>query len=201
MKVLILSQFSDIIENELPPSDAVIVYERNVRDFDLYASYAKHHFDLLVCFGYGRVLQVNDPAFANVRFVNLHTSLLPFGRGLNPNFSAWLHSEPHGVTIHEMDGSYDAGHILFQKTLSIDVEGETLRSSYYKKILAAVELLSETWADLLASRYTAVPQPKGEGSIMTYSMLRSYADTLAEYNDKPLTDFITAVTTGRIPRP
>ncbi len=201
MKVLILSQFSDIIENELPPSDAEVVYERNVRDFELHAGYAQHRFDLLVCFGYGRVLPVDDPAFAGVRFVNLHTSLLPFGRGLNPNFSAWLRGEPHGVTIHEMDGSYDTGRILFQKPVSIDVEGETLRSSYYKKIFAAVELLSEKWADLVAGRYTAVPQPAGPGSITTSRTLRFYADVLAEYNDKPLAEFLAAVKAGRIPRP
>jgi len=37
MKVLILSQFSDIIENELPPSDVDIEYLRDVRRFDLAA--------------------------------------------------------------------------------------------------------------------------------------------------------------------
>ena len=200
MKVLVLSQFSDIIEHALPPGPAEVVFERDVRGFDLHASHARHRFELLVCFGYGRVLPVGDTAFSQVRFVNLHTSLLPYGRGLNPNLSAWLHDEPHGVTIHEMDGTYDTGRILFQRAMSIDPAGETLRSSYYRKILAAVELLSEKWDELIEGRYTPVGQRPGVGSLTTVGQLRAWAGVLAEYNDRPLPELLEAVAAGRVPR-
>lgn len=200
MKVLILSQFGDIIENELPVGPEEIVYEREVRSFDLMDSHARHRFDLLVCFGHGRILPVEDPAFSGVRFINLHTSLLPHGRGLNPNFSAWLRGEPHGVTIHEMDGRYDTGRILFQRAVPIDPRSETLRSSYYRKILAAVELLRDHWEDLLAQRYTPIPQAEGVGSITTPEQLRAWSWVIEAYNDRPLTELLAAVAAGTVPR-
>lgn len=198
MKILVLSQFSDIIENEIPKRDLDIVYHRDVRTFDIYKFHAEYPFDLLICFGYLRVLPVADPHFGKVRFVNLHTSLLPYGRGLNPNFSSWLNGEPHGVTIHEMDGSYDTGRIICQKSLSFDIERETLRSTYYKKILSAIELLAEKWDDIIAGNYVTTAQPEGPGSLMTLQKLRSYAPVLDAYNDQPLIDFLKAVEDGRI---
>jgi methionyl-tRNA formyltransferase len=198
MKILILSQFSDIIENEIPKCDEEIVYIRNVREFDIFKAYVEYAFDLLICFGYGRVLPVGDPRLSRVRFINLHTSLLPYGRGLNPNFSSWLNNEPHGVTIHEMDGSYDTGRIIYQKPLNFDIEAETLRSTYYKKILAAIELLAEKWDGIVAGTYEPIEQIGGPGSLMTLQKLRSYADVLAAYNDEPLADFLKAVKDGRI---
>lgn len=198
MKILILSQFSDIIENELPKCDDQILYVKEFRDFDLHRAYDDYDFDVLICFGYGRVLPVAHPRFASVRFINLHTSLLPYGRGLNPNLSSWLNSEPHGVTIHEMDGSYDTGGIIFQKCLEFDIEVETLRSSYYKKLLAAIELLTEKWNDLIIGNYVTKAQDTNSGSLMTLESLRTYAPVLAAYNDQPLTEFLAAVAKGRI---
>lgn len=200
MKILVLSQFGDIIENELPKTAVEIDYVRDVRSFDPYSAYHSRRFDCLVCFGYGRVLPVSDPLFSGVRFINLHSSLLPYGRGLNPNLSSWLNNEPHGVTIHEMDETYDTGRILFQKRLELDPESETLRSSYYKKLLATTELLANHWADVLSGDYEPVPQPPGGGSLMTASMLRRYRRVLEIYNDRPLTEFLAAVAEGRVRR-
>jgi methionyl-tRNA formyltransferase len=200
MTILVLSQFSDIIRNELHCALNDVVFVDNFKDFDLHGFYARTAFELLICFGYNRILPVTDPIFAKVRFINLHTSLLPYGRGLNPNLTNWLNNEPHGITIHDMDGSYDTGRILFQKPLSFDPEQETLRSTYYKKILAATQLLAEHWQDIVSGHYRLKPQASGYGSLMTASMLRSYAEVLKTYNDKPLPAFLDAVARGLIHR-
>ena len=52
---------------------------------------------------------------AKVGFVNLHPSLLPYGRGKHAYFYSIVDDEPFGVTIHLIDSGIDTGPILFQK--------------------------------------------------------------------------------------
>lgn len=99
-----------------------------------------------------------------------------------------------------MDGTYDTGRILFQKRLSFHPDQETLRSTYYKKILAATQLLAEHWQNIVAGHYRLEPQASGYGSLMTAQMLRSYSAVLKTYNDKPLPEFLDAVARGLIHR-
>lgn len=51
--------------------------------------------------------------------VNIHTSLLPFGRGAHPNAWAIYSGSPAGVTMHLIDEGVDSGPILHQVKVPI----------------------------------------------------------------------------------
>lgn len=68
-------------------------------------------------------------------FINIHPSLLPFGRGKDPNFWAIIEGTPFGVTCHVVSSSIDKGpRISWQE---IPVQWESTGGTLYQ---AAVEL-------------------------------------------------------------
>lgn len=202
MNILVLSQFSEAIAYALPASNATVRFVSQFSGYDPIEDHKSQPFDLLVSFGYNRHLPVDHPQMAGIRAINLHTSLLPYGRGLNPNLTAWLNGEPHGLSIHEISSEYDRGDIIFQQRLvdCFDMDAETLRSTYERKIALAITFLADAWPDLVENRYRVRPQPQGYSSLMTARALKAYRPVLAEYNDRPLRDFITAVRQGKIDR-
>ena len=55
-------------------------------------------------------------------FINLHPSLLPNNRGVDPVFYACLRRERQGgVTVHVIDNTLDTGNILIQAAVPIDL--------------------------------------------------------------------------------
>ena len=53
--------------------------------------------------------------------INIHPSILPRYKGVDPVFYALLHKETEiGVTLHKMSEDFDSGKILAQKTISAD---------------------------------------------------------------------------------
>lgn len=63
MTILVLSQFSDIIKNDLDSTLNDVVFVDNFKEFDLRSFHARVPFELLICFGYNRILPVADPVF------------------------------------------------------------------------------------------------------------------------------------------
>jgi methionyl-tRNA formyltransferase len=80
-------------------------------------------------------------------FVNLHPSLLPFGRGKNPNFWAITESEPFGVSIHKVDEGIDHGSIIAQKHIELSWL-DNGKTSYDKSILGIISLFKEIYPSL-----------------------------------------------------
>ena len=78
---------------------------------------------------------------SNAGFINFHPSFLPFGRGKNPNFWAFIDKTPFGVTLHWVNDSIDGGDIAFQEeiTMSWTDNGQTL----YEKSLSSIVSLFE----------------------------------------------------------
>lgn len=97
------------------------------------------------------------------RVINLHTSLLPYNRGSNPNFFSFLYDTPKGVTIHLVDRGLDTGDLLCQKEITFDEEKETFASSYDRLLLEIADLFRENWEKI--KRGDVVPRrQEGEGS-------------------------------------
>jgi methionyl-tRNA formyltransferase len=79
---------------------------------------------------------------------NLHPSLLPELRGVDPVFYARLRGRPLGVTLHRLAPELDAGEIVAQRTAP-PVAGES--------VLAATARLYALGADLLVDSLDALP--------------------------------------------
>lgn len=93
--------------------------------------------------------------------VNLHPSLLPFGRGSYPATWAIWEETPYGGSAHRMVESIDAGPILAQR--EVPIEETDTSSSLYRKGLESLWTLFEAavvpW--LLGDPFTLRDQPPG----------------------------------------
>jgi methionyl-tRNA formyltransferase len=75
--------------------------------------------DLLVSAFFNQRLQPPALAVARRASLNIHPSLLPEGKGVDPVFQALLRGiVPLGVTVHFMTPALDAGPILAQRSLA-----------------------------------------------------------------------------------
>ena len=83
------------------------------------------------------------------RVINLHTSLLPWNRGANPNFWSFYDDTPKGVTIHIVDEHLDTGDIIYQQECNFDYYEETFVTSYNKLQSEIQKLLLLHWKEIV----------------------------------------------------
>jgi len=76
---------------------------------------------------------------ASQGFLNTHPSLLPYGRGKDPNFWSIVEESPFGVTLHWVSSRIDGGAIAFQQR--IEVEWTDTGGSLYEKSICCIEEL------------------------------------------------------------
>lgn len=93
-------------------------------------------------------------------FLNLHPSLLPNGRGKDPNFWAIVDCTPFGVSIHHVTQAVDGGDIAFQRELEVTWldDGESL---YRRAQHEIVDLFAGSLDRIVAGDVPAVAQGDG----------------------------------------
>ena len=120
-------------------------------------------YDLLISFGYKKIIN-KETINACVRPpINLHISYLPYNRGCHPNFWAWMENTPHGVTIHHIDDGIDTGDIIIQERVYFPPK-TTLVDSYNKLIERIERLFKKNIVKLLSYQYITKKQ-EGMGSL------------------------------------
>jgi len=92
--------------------------------------------------------------------LNMHPSLLPFGRGKDPNFWALASDEPFGVTIHHVTVETDAGAIAFQRAIPTGWE-DTGATLYDKAQAEILDLFRESMPSIVALYIPTIAQPPG----------------------------------------
>ena len=113
--------------------------------------------ELLISAGYYYRIPVDD----RLPMVNIHPSLLPYGRGAWPMPLAILDRLPEsGVTVHKTEESFDTGDILLQERFSLAPD-ETL-DSFMDKVNARIPAMIRA---LIADfhRLWQNARPQGEG--------------------------------------
>lgn len=104
------------------------------------------HFDLAVSYTYSLIIQPDVIEVLNNNIVNLHTSFLPWNRGVDPNMWSFIDGTPRGVTLHYIDCRLDKGFIIAQEIVSIcSDKSQTLRSTYNELHQAAIELFKKAF--------------------------------------------------------
>lgn len=98
-------------------------------------------FDLGILCWWPYIIKKELLNIAQLGFLNFHPSLLPFGRGKNPNFWTFVDQTPFGVTIHWVDESIDGGDVAYQEEIPVSWldNGQTL----YEKSLSSIVSLFE----------------------------------------------------------
>lgn len=120
----------------------------------------REDFSFLISYGYRHIISKDILDYFPNRAINLHISYLPWNRGSDPNFWSFVDGTPKGVTIHFMDEGIDTGDIIVQRQVELDVETETLRSSYNKLHDNLKELFKQHWPAIKSGTCSRTPQPR-----------------------------------------
>ncbi|MEK6601941.1 MAG: formyltransferase [Candidatus Binatota bacterium] len=100
--------------------------------------------DLILSFYYRRLLSRELLTIPRLGGVNLHGSLLPKYRGRSPVNWVLINGEREtGVTLHYMVEKADAGDIIAQRRVPVDIE-DTASTLLHKLTTVGVQLLKET---------------------------------------------------------
>ena len=68
-------------------------------------------YDLIITFGYRKIIKNNILNKLEKPILNLHMSFSPHNRGAYPNFWSFYDNTKKGVTIHKIDKGVDTGPI------------------------------------------------------------------------------------------
>lgn len=95
--------------------------------------------------------------------LNTHPSLLPHGRGKDPNFWCLVEQRPIGVSLHHVASAIDAGDIAFQRELTATWEdtGETI---YFRSQQALIDLFADVMFQLSSLEIPRIRQRLEDGS-------------------------------------
>ena len=114
--------------------------------------------ELIFSFYYRKLLSKELLAIPRLGGINLHGSFLPKYRGRCPVNWVLINGESDtGVTLHYMIEKADAGDIIAQKTVPIEIENTAL-TLFHKLTAAATLLLRETYPLIRAGTARRVPQ-------------------------------------------
>jgi len=158
------------------PGDAAArrLTTRDLNDPDGRAFLAECAPDLLVSSFFNQRFRAETLAIPALACLNIHPSLLPDAKGVDPVFQALLHGGPPlGVTVHFMNPEFDAGRILAQQPV------EPRRGASVFELTA---LLYRDGAELLASsidRLLAGDTGTAQSGPGTYQSWPTAAETAA----------------------
>jgi methionyl-tRNA formyltransferase len=114
----------------------VILYRNKILTYEVAKKY-----DIIISFGYRRIIAKEIIAKLNRPIINLHISYLPYNRGAHSNFWSFINKTQKGVTIHEIDHGIDTGNIIFRKKIKFKINNESTFASTYKILILEIEKL------------------------------------------------------------
>jgi methionyl-tRNA formyltransferase len=104
--------------------------------------------DIMVVFQVPFLLKEHIFSIPKYGSINMHPSLLPKYRGINPWFWIYYNMEQEtGVTIHFIDKGEDTGNIIASRKTTISI-GETLNDLRQRVMKTGTELLLESIIDI-----------------------------------------------------
>ncbi len=140
-----------------------VVIERHGRaradhDREIVAELKKRDIDLICLAGYMRILSSEILVPYRGRILNIHPSLLPDFRGLDPQKQALERGvNVSGCTVHFVDETLDGGPVIAQRTVPV-LAGDTVETLAARILEQEHELYPEAVASLL--RELAISQSR-----------------------------------------
>lgn len=131
------------------------LYQRvNVNDPKFIAAVREHKIDVVILAWWPTIVHQAAIDAARIGWLNLHPSLLPYGRGKHPYYWSIVEAVPYGVTLHFIDASVDKGKILWQKKIPIRIT-DTAESLYTKALRTIIELFKQSYPRLVRGQWRA----------------------------------------------
>ena len=127
--------------------------------------------------------------------LNLHPSLLPHGRGKDPNFWSIVEESPFGVSIHHVNAEVDAGDVAFQREIPYSWE-DTGESLYRKATETVVSLFRDSYPRIVSFDIPRHPQAVERGTFHKRKELdaRSLIELDRHYSARALLNLLRART-------
>lgn len=125
--------------------------------------------DLIICFGYRKI--IGEKIFKVIKrpIINLHISYLPYNRGVYPNYWSFVNKTPKGVAIQEMNYKIDKGRIILRKKIKFgNFKKLTFENTYENLIYEIEKLFIKNFKKILNKNYKSF-YPKNKGSYNSYN--------------------------------
>lgn len=112
------------------------------------------NFDLVISFGYNKIISVDILKILKRPAINLHISYLPYNKGSHPNYWSFVNNTPKGVTIHEINEKIDAGNIIFRKKINFKISKNLTFKHTYIKLKKEIEnLFLKNYNTIISGKY------------------------------------------------
>ena len=122
--------------------------------------------DLVISFGYRKILNKTLLKKLVRPAINLHISYLPYNRGAHPNFWSFIDNTPKGVSIHEIDSGIDTGKIIFRQKIKINPYRKnfsTFKKTHAYLVNQVEKLFIKKFKKILTKKYKSFNQ-KGKNT-------------------------------------
>tara|TARA_B100000029_G_scaffold226071_1_gene223832 strand:+ start:1477 stop:2061 length:585 start_codon:yes stop_codon:yes gene_type:complete len=139
-------------------------------------------FDLIICFGYRKIITNKILKKVKRPIINLHMAYLPYNRGTHPNFWSFYEGTKGGVTIHEIDKKIDTGPIIFQKELKYNIKKNkkmTFNQTYRATFLEMEKLFIKNYKSIILNNYKT---KKNYASMGTYHQRKDLPKNIQSWN-------------------
>jgi len=111
--------------------------------------------DLIVSFGYRKIIKSNQIKFSKRPIINLHISYLPYNKGSHPNFWSFVEKTPKGVTIHEIDKKVDNGPIIARRKIVFKKQNNLTFKNTQEFLIKEIEkLFIQNYVKILSGNYS-----------------------------------------------
>ena len=111
-------------------------------------------YDLIISFGYKKIIKKKILDNLKRPIVNLHISYLPFNRGSHPNYWSFVENTPKGVSIHEIDEKIDSPNIILRKKVFFKKSDKLTFSGTYKILIKNIEnLFIKNFDNIIKKKY------------------------------------------------
>lgn len=128
--------------------DIPLIKSNNVNTVAVENFVAQKGPDLCITAFFNQMIMSNLLQIPSQGFINLHPSLLPKNRGVDPVFYAYLRKEHQGgVTVHRLDQSIDTGHILLQTPIDLQFD-QSLLINQWNHFDAGASLVGQVLRDI-----------------------------------------------------
>ena len=137
--------------------------------------------DIIVVASFPQILSASILEGARIGALNVHMSLLPRHRGIDPIFwTYWGDDRDAGVTIHWMDKRVDAGGLADQESVPLE-RGLASRELYMRLSSRGAELVAGVLAKVASGNAQNIPQDESRASHETAADIASACVPIARW--------------------
>jgi methionyl-tRNA formyltransferase len=144
--------------NDLCEEKKIKVFKRIDGNEENFISFLiDENIDIVILLWWPSIIKLNSIKSVKIGWVNLHPSLLPYGRGKHGYFWSIVEDTPFGVSIHFINDGIDTGPVLFQKEIKLSFS-DTGHTLYQKGVDEVIKLFKSKYSDIVSLNFSPVIQ-------------------------------------------